>query len=119
MSDMQLTLPIADLLVPAYAKNLTIEERFELFHQQNPWVFAALESLASDWLAHGHQRVGVKALAEIVRWQYGRRTTSPRHHATNSSFKLNNDFTSRYARLLLERHPEWANAIELRALKAA
>lgn len=89
----------------------TIAERFAAFHAANPWVADALERLARDWLAAGHPRVGVKALWEVLRWQYGRTTGSP--------FKADNNFTSHYARLLIERHPEWADAIETRALRAA
>lgn len=109
-TDLQLTLDLADLVEPDYSPRMTIAEKFEQFHRMNPWVYTALESLAADWLAHGHSKVGVKALAEIVRWQYGRTTRG-------SSFKLDNSLVSRYARLLLERHPDWP--IETRELRAA
>lgn len=108
---LQLTLPIADIVTPAYDKGLSISERFALFHNANLWVADALEELAADWFAAGHQRVGIKALVEVVRWQYGRTTTD--------RWKVNNDFTSRYARLLIDRRPEWASSIETRELRAA
>lgn len=104
---------LAELVDPDYTPQQTIAERFAEFDRLNGWVYAALESLVADWLAHGHKRVGVKALLEIVRWQYGRRTSG------DQGFRVNNDFTSRYARLLIERHPEWADAIETRQLRAA
>lgn len=103
---------IAVLVTPTGARSLTIAERFDVFHAANPWVADALEALAADWLAHGHNRVGVKALVEIVRWQYGRRTRG-------SAFRLDNTLTSHYARLLIERRPEWAQHIETRELRAA
>lgn len=93
--------------------DLSIAERFELFHANNPWVFEALEALTADWLARGHRRVGVKQMFEVIRWQYGRETSG------DQGFRCNNDFTSRYARLLIERHPEWDDAIETRRLRAA
>ena len=102
---------VAPLITPDYT-GLTIEERFEAFHTANPWVYDALVVLICDWLAAGHRRVGLKAMFEVLRWQYGRSTVG-------DTFKCNNDFTSRYARLILRRHPEWSDAIETRELRAA
>ena len=92
--------------------SLSIGERFDRFHTDNPWVYRALESLCEGWLAQGHKRVGVKQMFEVVRWQYGMKTTG------DGGFRVNNDFTSRYARMLIEQHPEWADAIETRRLRA-
>lgn len=111
MTTDQLELSLAPLVHAEPDATLTIQQRFEQFDANNSWVFTALEALAADWLSMGHKRVGVKALAEVVRWQYGRTVGEP--------FKLNNDFTSRYARLLVDRHPEWADAIETRELRAS
>lgn len=104
--------PMEDMVVPEYAPEATIQDRFDAFHQANPWVLQALEALAADWFAHGNEKVGLKALVEIVRWQYGR-------SGRGSSWRLNNNWTSRYARLMVERHPEWADKIETRSLRAA
>lgn len=114
MTTQQLALDLSPLIEPDYTPDLTLSQRFDLFHSANPWVADALESLAADWLAHGHSRVGVKALAEVIRWQYGRSTVDGA-----AAFKVNNSYVSRYARLMLERHPEWARAIETRELRAA
>lgn len=108
----QLALPIADLVHADPDPTLTIADRFETFHADNPWVFQALEALTQGWLAKGHRRVGVKQMFEVIRWQYGMTTG-------DQGFRCNNDFTSRYARLLIDRHPEWADAIETRRLRAA
>lgn len=103
---------IQPLIQPENDPTLTIQERFEAFHAANPWVLTALESLIADWLAHGQSRVGIKQMFEVIRWRYGRATT-------DSSFRLNNNWTSRYARLVVDRHPEWHDAIETRVLRAA
>ena len=105
----QPTLDLAPLDVPDYAPELTIAERFALFHEANPHVADALEHLAGQWLAR-HQRVGMKAITEALRWRTGIETTD------SSPWRLNNNYTSLYARLLLDRHPEWAGRIETRAL---
>lgn len=93
----------------------TIQQRFEAFHQSNPWIYNALVSLARDWKYQGHDRVGIKTLIEVVRWTYGRRT----RRATDQKWKLNNSFTSRYARLIAEREPDLAELFETRELRAA
>lgn len=93
--------------------HLTIQERFEAFHQANPWVYEAMVSLTRDWLARGHRRLGVGMLQEVLRWQYGRATVG------GDEFKLNDHFRSRYARLLIAEHPEFAGVFETRRLRAA
>lgn len=103
----QPTLDLTPLDVPDYAPELTIAERFDAFHDANPHVATALEHLAGQWLAR-HKRVGMKALVERLRWESGIQTSGV--------WKLNNNFTSLYARLLLARHPEWEGRIETRAL---
>lgn len=97
-------------IVPA--QGATIQARFADFHANNPWVAVALERLARQWLDHGHTRVGAKMLTERLRWEYGIRTHG-------DTFRLNNSYTSRYVRLLIENHPEWSDAFETRELRAA
>ncbi|MGP8302011.1 hypothetical protein ACTPOK_29645 [Streptomyces inhibens] len=89
----------------------TIQAQFEAFHQLNPWVLRALESLTADYLARGARRVGIGMLFEVLRWRYARATEG------DDEFRLNNNFRSRYVRLLIERHPEWNSAFEVRALR--
>lgn len=86
-----------------------IQRAFEQFHEDNPHVLRELEMLATDWFAHGHDRVAIGMLWEVIRWARGVDTTA-------DQFKLNNNFRSRYARLMVERNPEWAGRFELRAL---
>ncbi|MQT05441.1 hypothetical protein FF041_36720 [Streptomyces jumonjinensis] len=87
-----------------------MQARFEEFHRLNPWVLAALEKLAADYLQQGATRVGVGMLFEVLRYQYAL--------ATRGDFRLNNSYRSRYARLLIQRHPQWESAFEVRALRA-
>lgn len=87
-----------------------IAERFEAFHRENPHVADALERLAANAIEAGAGRVGVKMLYEVLRYE---RIIETR----GDDFRLNNDYHSRYARLLIERRPEWAGKIETRQLK--
>ncbi|MFG3656878.1 hypothetical protein [Streptomyces sp. NPDC047706] len=88
----------------------SIQAQFETFHQLNPWVLRALEALTADYLQRGASRVGIGMLFEVLRWRYVTATEG-------DEFRLNNNFRSRYVRLLIERHPEWVSAFEVRALR--
>ena len=107
----QLALDLPALVVPEYEREATIAERFAAFHAANPHVADALEKLAGQWLAI-HPRVGVKALVERLRWESGIQTHG-------GAYRINNDYTSHYARLLIERHPSWGDRINVRELRAA
>ena len=107
----QLAIPIAKLEHVEHDADASIQERFEAFHEANPWVLDAFIKLTEDWVARGRKRVGMKMLAEIVRWEYGRQTKG-------DEFRLNNSFTSRYSRLLAEKRPDLAPVFETRALRA-
>lgn len=108
----QLSLDLAPIVTPDYSPRASIEERFEQFHASNPHVLAALESLAADYLAAGRERIGIGMLFEVLRYQSGIRTAG-------DAYKLNNDFRALYVRLIVERHPEWADAFETRTRRAA
>ncbi|MGW1597393.1 MULTISPECIES: hypothetical protein [unclassified Streptomyces] len=88
----------------------SIQAQFETFHELNPWVLRALEALTADYLKRGASRVGIGMLFEVLRWRYVTATEG-------DEFRLNNNFRSRYVRLLIERHPEWAGAFEVRSLR--
>ena len=103
---------MAPLVIPDYAPGMTVQERFELFHKANPHVVVALEQLTRQYLASGRQRIGIAVLFERLRWEYDLRTSG-------DAFKLNNDFRSRYVRLIQDRRPEWAEVFRTRELRTA
>lgn len=92
-------------------RSATIQQQFAEFHRLNPWVLEALEGLTAEYLARGAQRVGIGMLFEVLRWRYVRATED------DDEFHLNNNYRSRYVRLVIERHPEWAPAFEVRTLR--
>jgi hypothetical protein len=96
-----------------FSISLRPAERFEQFHYANPQVATALESMAAELIQRGRKRVGIKMLMEVLRWNYQMKTEDP-----NSDFKLNNNYAPYYARLLIERHPEWASVFELREIRS-
>lgn len=97
---------------PTILPGQSIQQAFEDFHALNPWVLRHLEALTEDCVAKGFRRVGIGMLFELLRWRYGQATRG-------DAFRLNNNYRSRYVRLLIDRHPHWAPLFETRALRAA
>lgn len=88
-------------------------DKFEEFHRLNPQVFVALESMTREMVNRGRGKIGIKMLFEVLRWNYYMNTSDP-----NSDFKINNNYAPYYARLILERHPEWDGIFELRTIRS-
>lgn len=83
-------------------------QRFERFHFDNPRVFEVLESLVEEWVARfGITPLGIRMLWERARWELIVETAT-------ADYKLNNNYTGYYARLLIWHHPEWRDLFELR-----
>ena len=85
--------------------------RFRQFCRDNPHVERLFVQLARDAKLKG-KRVGIKTLFEVVRWHCMIKTTD-----TTSSYKLNNDYCSRYARLIMLKYSDLRNMFELRQLR--
>lgn len=92
-----------------FTKPVTRKEQFEAFHAANPQVFKNLEMLAEKLIARGRKKIGIGLLMEVLRWDYYMASSDP-----NSDYELNNNYRAYYARLLIEKHPEWSHAFELR-----
>ncbi len=86
-----------------------LERSFWEFHSQNPHVYQHLRQLALQLRNSGIQRWGIKALWEVCRYELVLRTS-----ASAREFKLNNNYTAYYARLLMERNPELSDFFETR-----
>ena len=92
----------------------TIEEQFNAFHETNPVVLDELIELADELLLHGYNRGSMKMLFEVLRWERMLKTDDP-----SSEFKLNNNYTSHYARLVARTHPRFEEFFETRNLRSA
>lgn len=93
--------------VQGVEKRETIRETFEDFHAANPHVYEYLREYAL-MVKRAGRRIGMKALFERLRWDYLVSTV------TNTGFKLNNNYTAYYARLLMENEPELRGFFETR-----
>jgi hypothetical protein len=91
---------------------ISIEARFRAFHFENPKVLETLIRLTQEAKAAGCTKIGCKALWERLRWDYMLETKS-------EDYRLNNDFTSRYVRLICSLRPDFVSLFEQRTLRAA
>ena len=86
-----------------------IQEAFQKFHTDNPHVYDELVALARGLVAAGHRLIGIGMLFEVLRWQQMLATTG-------DTFKLNNNYRSRYARLIMDREIDLRYVFETRRL---
>ena len=89
-----------------------LKTRFADFHRANPQVFAELERLTAEAVEAGVPRLGIELLMNRLRWDALMRTRG-------DAFKINQNYASRYARLLVDTHPEWDGLFEFRKLRTA
>ncbi len=83
-----------------HAKDIrTIEEAFQRFHEANPHVYREIVRVARVAKGGGYDRWSIKGIYEIIRWD---------SIDTDETPKLPNNFTSRYARLVMDSEPDLA-----------
>jgi flagellar motor component MotA len=92
----------------------TIEDRFREFHENNPQVYTSLVELAQEARERGVRRLGIELLWARLRWHY-----LVEVEQGNEPFKLNDHFTSRYARLIIDNEADLADLFEIRKLRTA
>jgi hypothetical protein len=84
---------------------------FRVFHLANPHVYRRLVEMAREAKRNGHDKLGIGMLFEVVRWETEFQTTG-------IDFKLNNNFRSRYARLIMATEPDLATIFHTRELSS-
>lgn len=91
----------------------TIAQDFASFNRENPQVYDTLVALARRWKGrHPGRRVGIKMLYEVARWTVAMDVSS------DEPVKLNNNYTSHYARLIMQREHDLSDIFETRQLHA-
>jgi len=89
----------------------TLQERFNTFHGANPHVYHVLVDLAREAKDAGRTRVGMKEIYEVARWRLRLKTKG-------DEFRLNNSYTSLYARLIVDTQSDLADMFEMRRRRA-
>ena len=78
----------------------TIQERFEQFHRENPHVLQLLVNYTIQVKNRGFNHYSMRAIFERARWH-----VKIDSHKNRAKFKLNDNYISRYVRLIEEKHP--------------
>ncbi len=88
--------------LPLLAAASKLEAEFWAFHETHPRVYVLLVAFARQWRAKRGPtaEIGAKALWERVRWE------ANLEGVEGEEFKINNDFTSFYSRLIMSQEPE-------------
>ena len=86
-----------------------IDRAFNAFRRANPHVEVELVRLTRELQGKGVERVGMKMLFEVLRWSALR--------TTGDDFRLNNNYTARFARRIMARYPDLAGVYETRELR--
>lgn len=88
-----------------------IQKDFLEFHATHPEVYSQLVRLAREWTSAGRARLGIATLFEKLRWEW---------HVSgledSKGYKLNNNFRSHYARLIMANEPDLDGLFEVRSL---
>lgn len=94
------------------SETLTISEKFDEFHNKNPHVYEQLEQMSWQLYNKGQRKVGIGMLFEVMRWRSMLRTEG-------DEYKLNNNYRSRYVRMLIDNNPQFETLFETRTLKSS
>jgi hypothetical protein len=99
--------------LPVPPQQDSIQARFERFHAANPHIYARLVEAARRLKTAGKTKIGIGHLVEdVVRWAEERTSTG-------ETWKISNDYRSRYARLIMEQEPDLRGVFEIRQLESA
>ena len=94
-------------------RRLQLDAEFDRFVADNPEVYEKFRMLAVKLKAKGFERWGAKAIWEVLRYELAISTT-----ANVKDYRLNNNYTSRMARKLMNEYPEdFGDFFEVRKLK--
>ena len=91
---------------------MNIQENFEKFHDDNPQIYVEIVAMARKWKKVGKKQLGIGMVFEVLRWNTAITTKS-------LDFKLNNNYRSRYVRLIEEQENDLVGIFRTRELKAA
>ena len=93
---------------------MSIHEDFARFHSENPEIYRYLVDMARKYKARQHRkRIGIGMLFEVLRWNRYMQTKRD-----EGEFKLNNNYRSHYARLIMDLNRDLSDIFETRTLRS-
>ena len=89
-------------------KNDTIETKFWAYHEANPKTYRKIVNLCREVKGAGHEHFSMDAIFHRLRWYMVVEAK------TKEPFKLNDHYTSFYARLVAKQEPDLCDFFEMR-----
>lgn len=86
-----------------------MKKSFKKYHEESPQIYAEFKRLSLQLINRGYKHIGAKQIFEVIRWQT--------MISGNDGFKVNNTYTSDYARLFENDHPIYAGIFRKRLCK--
>lgn len=93
--------------LPLFMQSIPTRMDFDAYDRANPQVWLAFEEAALRLIDAGRDHFGAKAIMEHIRYNTALTTG-------DDFFKVNNNFTSGYARKFVKKYPEHKDFFELR-----
>lgn len=89
---------------------MTIRDGFNKFNAENPKIFKAFEEQALDAIRRGRTKISAKLIINWIRWhEY--------LESSDENFRINDAYQSYYARLFVEKYPQYMNVFDFRKLR--
>ena len=88
----------------------SIRESFEKFNKENPLVYDTFKQMALNAIQSGRDKLSSKLIINVIRWEYYLKTD-------DQNFKINDSFTSYYARHFIAEFPHHADKFATRKLR--
>lgn len=99
----------------------TIQAAFLRYHEQNPIVFKLLVQQIDKAILKGKKKISVKTILGYIRWEIFleiKQETLFDKKGEKIEYKIPDQFTSRYSRLLIDQYPFMKPYIEQRSIRS-
>jgi len=85
-------------------------KEFFKFHNENPEIYQLFKQFAKEMRDTGRSKYSSKAIMERIRWHYDIRARG------REEFKINNNYTAMYPRIMIVDDNSWLGFFNLRKL---
>jgi len=89
----------------------SIQEKFEEFDKENPKVYSIFKQQVLKAISKGKKKISAKTVLGFIRWEIQFQTTG-------DIFKINDCFTSRYARKFTAEFTQYKDIFHFRNLRS-
>ncbi len=87
----------------------SIQVRFEHYHFTHPEVWQLFKQLAAKAMVRGKKKFSARAILHLIRWEF-------EIEQGNAAFKVNDHYSSRCGRKLMQEDARFKDFFELRPL---